>query len=149
MCLAVERTLENTNRAAHETRTVGMAFREILDEMANNRIDTPALSGRLRDEIADPLVTLADKRLPVLAARLAELQKLVDDAARGTAKLNEAIHEADAILLEMQAILDKMIEMATYKELVEKLRKIIEEQEGLNKATKQRQVENLKKLIEE
>ena len=147
--LAVERTLENTNRAAHETRTVGMAFREILDEMANNRIDTPALSGRLRDEIADPLVTLADKRLPVLATRLAELQKLVDDAARGTAKLNESIREADAILLEMQAILDKMIEMATYKELVEKLRKIIEEQEGLNKATKQRQVENLKKLIEE
>jgi hypothetical protein len=42
-----------------------------------------------------------------------------------------------------------MIEMATYKELVEKLRKVIEEQEELNKATKQRQVENLKKLIEE
>jgi hypothetical protein len=147
--LAVERTLENTNRAAHETRTVGMAFHEILEEMANNRIDTPALSGRLRDEIADPLVVLAEKRLPVLAARLAELQKLVDEADRGTAKLNEAIREADSILLEMQAILDKMIEMATYKELVEKLRKIIEEQEALNKATKQRQVENLKKLIEE
>jgi hypothetical protein len=147
--LAVERTLENSNRAAHETRTVGMAFREILAEMANNRIDTPALSGRLRDEIADPLVALADKRLPVLAQRLTELQKLIDDAERGSVTLNEAIREADAILLEMQAILDKMIEMATYKELVEKLRKVIEQQEALNKATKERQVENLKKLIEE
>jgi hypothetical protein len=147
--LAVERTLENTQRAAHETRTVGTAFHEILEEMANNRIDTPALSGRLRDEIADPLVALAEKRLPVLATRLAELQKLINDADRGTAKLDEAIREADAILLEMQAILDKMIEMATYKELVEKLRKVIEQQEELNKATKQRQVENLKKLIDE
>ncbi|MEX2139881.1 MAG: hypothetical protein WD894_11510 [Pirellulales bacterium] len=147
--LAVERTLENTQRAAHETRTVGTAFHEILEEMANNRIDTPALSGRLRDEIADPLVALADKRLPVLVTRLSELQKLVDDASTGRAKLNESIREADEILLEMQAILDKMIEMATYKELVEKLRKVIEQQEELNKATKQRQVENLKKLIEE
>ena len=42
-----------------------------------------------------------------------------------------------------------MIEMATYKELVEKLRKVIEQQEQLNKATRQQQVENLKKLIEE
>ena len=147
--LAVERTLENTQRAAHETRTVGTAFHEILEEMANNRIDTPALSGRLRDEIADPLVALADKRLPVLATRLSELQKLVDDASAGKVKLDQAISEADAILLEMQAILDKMIEMATYKELVEKLRKLIEQQEELNKATKQRQVENLKKLIDE
>jgi hypothetical protein len=145
----IDRVLENSERAAHETRTVGMAFHEILEEMANNRIDTPALSGRLRDEIADPLVALADRRLSVLTARLKELQKLVNDASRGSAKVEEAAREADAILLEMQNILDKMIEMATYKELVEKLRKVIEQQEKLNEETKRQQVERLKSLIEE
>jgi type I site-specific restriction-modification system R (restriction) subunit len=59
------------------------------------------------------------------------------------------VREADAILLEMQTILDKMLEMATYKELVERLRKLIEQQDALNKETKQRQVDNLKNLIEE
>jgi hypothetical protein len=49
----------------------------------------------------------------------------------------------------MQNILDKMLEMATYKELVERLRKLIEQQEGLNKETKQEQIERLKNLIEE
>jgi hypothetical protein len=39
--------------------------------------------------------------------------------------------------------------MATYKELVERLRKLIEQQDQLNKETKQRQIENLKNLIEE
>jgi hypothetical protein len=147
--LAVERTLENSERAAHETRTLAVAFQEILEEMSNNRVDTPVLSGRLRDEIAVPLLAIADKRLPVLSARLRELQKLIDDAPRGTAKAGEALREAESILLEMQSILDKMIEMATYKELVEKLRKLIEKQEEINKATKQRQVDQLKNLIEE
>lgn len=147
--LAVERGLENSERTAHETRAVGMAFIEILDEMANNRIDTPALAGRLRDEIAHPLVFIADGRMPVVIRQLKELQKLMDDAQRAPAKLNEAISDADSILLEMRAVLDKMIEMATYKELVERLRKVIEAQEGVNRRTKQQQVEKLKGLIEE
>jgi type I site-specific restriction-modification system R (restriction) subunit len=147
--LGADRTLENTQRAQHETRTVGMAFLTILEEMSNNRIDTPALSGRIKNEIAEPLVALADKRLPVLIGRLGELQKLIDDAKLGSAKVEESVREADAILLEMQNILDKMLEMATYKELVERLRKLIEQQEGLNKETKQEQIERLKNLIEE
>jgi hypothetical protein len=147
--LGWERIVENSERAAHETRSVGTAFHEILEEMSNNRIDTPALAGRLRDEIADPLLRIADRRMPVLQSRLVELQKLIDDRERGSTKLDEAVREADAILLEMRDILDKMIEMATYKELVEKLRKVIEQQDQLNKDTKQQQVERLKSLIEE
>jgi hypothetical protein len=147
--LAVERTLENTERSAHETRTVGMAFLEILEEMSNNRIDTPALSGRLRDEIANPLVALADQRLPILSTRVKELQKVINDPGAASGKVSDAVREADAILLEMQNILDKMIEMATYKQLVEKLRQVIEQQEKLNAETKRQQVERLKNLIEE
>jgi hypothetical protein len=147
--LALERTLENSERSAHETRTVAGAFHEILEEMANNRIDTPALSGRLRDEIANPLSVIADKRLTELSVRLKELQKLIDDPTAGGTRLGDAVELADAILVEMRDILDKMIEMATYKELVEKLRKLIEQQEKLNQETKQQQVEKLKNLIEE
>jgi hypothetical protein len=147
--LAVERTVENTERAAHETRTVGTAFHEILEEMANNRIDTPALQGRLRDEIADPLVRIADLRMPVLVGWLKDVQKNIDDPQAGQARLNAALREADSILLEMQAVLDKMIEMATYKELVEKLRQVIEQQEALNQRTKKEQVNRVRNLLEE
>jgi hypothetical protein len=147
--LAVERTVENTERAAHETRTVGGAFHEILEEMANNRIDTPALQGRLRDEIADPLVRIADLRMPVLVGWLKDVQKNIDDPQAGQARLDAALREADSILLEMQAVLDKMIEMATYKELVEKLRKVIEQQEALNQRTKKEQVDRVRNLLEE
>ncbi len=147
--LAVERTSENTERAAHETRAVGTAFHEILEEMANNRIDTPALQGRLRDEIADPLVKIADLRMPVLLGWLKDVQKNIDDPQSAQARLDASLREADSILLEMQAVLDKMIEMATYKELVEKLRKVIEEQDELNKRTKKEQVERVKNLLDE
>jgi hypothetical protein len=147
--LAVERTSENSERAAHETRAVGTSFHEILEEMANNRIDTPALQGRLRDEIADPLVKIADLRMPVLLGWLKDVQQNIDDPQSAQARLDASLREADSILLEMQAVLDKMIEMATYKELVEKLRKVIEEQDELNKRTKKEQVERVKNLLDE
>ncbi len=117
--------------------------------MANNRIDTPALQGRLRDEIADPLVKIADLRMPVLLGWLKDVQKNIDDPQAAQARLDASLREADSILLEMQAVLDKMIEMATYKELVEKLRKVIEEQDELNKRTKKEQGERVKNLLDE
>ena len=138
---------EQPNAPAHETRTVGTAFHEILEEMANNRIDTPAFKGGFGTRSPTRWSKIADKRMPVLIGLVeGAAEELSTTRSRHRRRLDEALREADAILLEMQNILDKMIEMATYKELVEKLRKVIEQQEKLNEETKKQQVERLKSL---
>ncbi len=146
--LALERSVENFERSAYETRTVGQSFLDIREEMENNRIDTPALQNRLKDEIADPLLLIANQRMPVLQKRLVELQKIIDNTETAPAKLDEAVREATAILEDMRLILDKMIEMATINELVEKLRKVIEQQNELNKETKRQQLDKLRNLTD-
>jgi len=53
--LRVARALDNADRSTHETQIVADAFDDIREEMVNNRIDTPELQTRLKDQIANPL----------------------------------------------------------------------------------------------
>jgi hypothetical protein len=53
------------------------------------------------------------------------------------------------VLVEMQQILDRMLELESYNEVVGLLRGIIEDQETLNERTKQQQSERIQELFGE
>jgi hypothetical protein len=145
--LRVARALDNADRSAHETLIVADAFDDIREEMVNNRVDTPELQTRLKDQIADPLRRISTQMFPGLKAQLVELRRELDDPATGTAQLKESLKQCDAILAEMKLVLDKMLELETFNEVVDKLRDIIAEQEKLNKATQERQKQELKNKL--
>ena len=145
--LRVARALDNGDRSAHETLTVADSFDDIREEMINNRVDTPELQTRLKDQIADPLRHISSQMFPAIAARLAQLRRVLDDPTAGPAKLEAAVKQADAILVEMKLVLDKMLELETFNEVVEMLRDIISSQEKLNQETLKRQKEDLKNKL--
>jgi hypothetical protein len=144
-----ERSLQNAQRTAHETLGVAESFDEICNELINNRVDTEELKSRLREGIAMPLRTLAERRFPELQNRLKKMQGLVDDAQAGPEARQAAQQEADAILVEMKQILDKMLELESFNEALDLLRDIIAAQERVNEQTKQRQKTKLRNLLEE
>lgn len=145
--LRVARALDNADRSSHETLIVADAFDDIREEMVNNRVDTPELQTRLKDQIADPLRRISTQMFPALKGRLVELRRELDNPATGTAQLKESLKQCDAILAEMKLVLDKMLELETFNEVVDKLRDIIAEQEKLNKATQERQKQELKNKL--
>ena len=55
--------------------------------------------------------------------------------------------QADAILVEMKLVLDKMLELETFNEVVEQLRQIIANQGQLSDETLKRQKEELKRKL--
>ncbi len=61
----VARALDNGDRSASETLTVANSFDELREEMTNNRIDTPELQTRLKDQIADPLRHISTQMFPM------------------------------------------------------------------------------------
>ena len=77
------------------------------------------------------------------------MQDLVDDARAGQEARLAAQLEADAILVEMKQILDKMLELESFNEALDLLRDIIAAQERVNEQTKQRQKAKLRNLLEE
>jgi hypothetical protein len=145
----VTRGLDNGDRSAHETLTVAESFDDIREEMVNNRVDTPELQTRLKDQIADPLRHISREMFPELRARLTQLRRVLDDPAAGRMQLKLALDQSDAILVEMKSVLDKMLELETFNEVVDTLRSIISEQEKLNQETLRRQKEELKNKLRE
>jgi hypothetical protein len=145
--LRVARALDNGDRSAHETQIVADGFDDIREEMVNNRIDTPELQTRLKDQIADPLKRISTQMFPEFRTRLLALRRVLDDTSAGPAQLKNAVAQCDAILAEMKLVLDKMLELETFNEVVDKLRDIITDQQKLNRDTIERQKQELKNKL--
>ncbi len=144
-----ERALQNSQRSADETLGVAISFDTIREELINNRVDTKELKTRLKDGIADPLKRISGEMFPELERRLRVLQARLADPAAGEAAQTAARDQADAILVEMNLILGKMVELETFNEVLDLLRGIIDSQENINNRTKQKQKEKLRNLLED
>jgi hypothetical protein len=147
--LRVAGSLQNVVQSADEVAGIAEAFDDLGDQLTNNRIDNPDLKSRLREQIALPLHRIADQRMPQLTSQLKLVEKNVQDAAQGEAELVKSVALADEILVEMRQVLDRMLELETYNEVVALLRNIISDQDEINRQTKERQKEKLRSLFQE
>jgi hypothetical protein len=136
--VVIEQTLAYSERGASETTSLAGAFDDIREEMVNNRIDTPAIESRLKDGIADPLRHIAEVSFPELDRRLQKLQAALADP-QAKARHAQALTQIDDILVEMQQVMKKMLELESFNQIVQDLRKIITEQEELNRLTQKLQ----------
>ncbi|MBI3839883.1 MAG: hypothetical protein HY288_18320 [Planctomycetia bacterium] len=148
LSLQVERVLQNCQRSSHETLQVALAFDAIREEMENNRVDTEELKTRLKDGVADPLKRIVEQMFPPLEERLKKLAGQLSDLQAGPATQAAALSDADAILVEMRQVLDKMLELETFNEVLDILRGIISTQEKVNAETKQKQRQKVRDLTE-
>ncbi|MEX0977878.1 MAG: hypothetical protein WDZ48_03450, partial [Pirellulales bacterium] len=144
----VERVLQNSERSGHEILQVALAFDEIRDEMINNRIDTEELKARLQQGISDPLKQIVEKSFPKLHEQLKQLATQLSSPQAAVPSQAAAVAQIDAILIEMKQVLDKMLELETFNEVVDMLRQIIDAQQKVNDETRQQQKKNLRDLTE-
>jgi hypothetical protein len=146
--LRVAGALQNIAQSSHEVLGVAEAFEDMHDQIENNRVDNADLKSRLKEQIAVPLRRLGENRMPELESQLQLLQSAIAEGQTETPGLAGSIKLADQILVEMQQVLDRMLELESYNEVVALLRGIIHDQQDLNEKTKQRQDERLKGLLE-
>ena len=144
-----ERALQNSQRSLDETLGLAASFDTIREELVNNRVDTEELKLRLKDGIADPLRRICGEMFPELERRLQTLQARLADPQAGATARDAAREQADAILVQMNQILDKMLELETFNEVLDLLRGIIDSQDKINRETKQKQKDKLKQLLDE
>ena len=134
----VARLLEASTRAAGETGELAAAFRLIRDELANNALLSPELENRLVSQIADPLARIAAVDLPGVAA-----------ACRRRAPPEEIVRATDAVLARMRAVLDRMMELESFNEVVDLLRGLIRTQEEIRAETLRRQKQRAREALEQ
>ena len=132
-----QRLGEATARAAGETGELAAAFRDIRDEFANNQLLSPELEARLVGQIAGPLSAISAQDLPALAAACRAVQ---DRAA--------LLRRADDVLARMRAVLDKMMELESFNEVLDLLRGMIRTQEQIRTETLDQQKRRAREALE-
>jgi len=147
--LRVQGALTNCRKGAQEVLGVAEGFDDIRKQFVNNRIDTEELKNRLQTGIAEPLRTIAEQMYPELDRRLEELQARLDDSQGGPGLRDRARQQADEILLAMQKVLDRMIELEDFNQAIELLRNIIKTQDDLRILTEQRRKQKARELLTE
>jgi hypothetical protein len=146
--LRVSGSLQNVVQATDEVQGVAEAFDDLGAELVNNRIDNPDLRSRLGEQIAQPLHQIAEQRMPELERQLKLVEEHIADSAATAPELKKSIAEADAVLVAMRQVLDKMLELETYNEVVALLRGIITDQDEITRRTIERRKEKAKDLLE-
>lgn len=131
-------------RTAGETGEIAEAFSLIHLEFDNNGLLTSELDTRLLGQIARPLAELASGELPALVAETRA--PLAADDVVGRDRL---LVRTDAVLARLRAVLDRMMELETFNEVVDLLRSTISEQEEIRQQTRDIQKERARALLEE
>lgn len=146
--LRVQRGIQQSQKSSQEVLGVALSFADIREELINNRVDTEDRKERLKEQIADPLQKIVAERFPALEKRLAELEKSLSDTKAAAPLSNAASEEAELLLAELGDVLQKMLDLETYNELLDIVRDLIKEQTDLLDKTRQQKKRQLLELTE-
>ena len=141
--LRVQRAQQQSQKSAQEVLGVSVSFADIREELINNRVDTEDRKARLKEQIADPLREIAEEGFPELDRRLTALEKKLDVAGENVAAAEAAVQQADQVLVQLNDVLQKMIDLETYNELLDIVRGLIKEQDDLIDHTKKQKKKQL------
>lgn len=152
--LRVAGARQNMLQAADEVLGIAEGFENLHDQLVNNRIDDNELMSRLQERIARPLLAISQSQMPPLISQLKLTQlKLTQqqlfEPVEAAKSLKTAMIQTDAIIVDMQEVLERMLELETYNEVVALLRGIISDQKGLSDRTKQRRKQSVQSLFED
>jgi hypothetical protein len=139
---AAARCGEAAARAAGETGEIAAAFRGIRRELDINGVLTSELETRLSAQIATPLERLAAADLPAV------MRACQATVAAGGQPLGPLVQQVDAALAAMRSVLDTMLELESFNELVERLRGVIRTQEEIRDATLEQQKKRGRQALE-
>lgn len=129
---------------------------DLLLEMLNNRIDSVDRRERLEGGVRDPLNQVVTEPFPKLRRQIIELERILmagDEAnpqipndeipSPEVRQMRQTVADAvatnDDILLQLTAVLEKMLDLESFNEILDLMRGLIDDQESLLEETEDAQ----------
>lgn len=141
--LRVQRALQQSRKSSQEIAGVAQAFDAIREELTNNRVDTEDRKSRLKEQIADPLHAVVAQDFPRLEELLLALEPLANDAAKGPPAVEASLTKSNDLLAKLDQVLQKMLRLESFNEVVDILRDLIREEHALAEDTRKLQRRDL------
>ena len=135
----ITQAINQCEKSTQETLGVALGFETIREELINNRVDTEDRKKRLKEQIADPLKTICATSFPALDNQLKALDEALEKLATAGPPENvadDALTQATDTIAELDAVLQKMLDLETFNELLDIVRDLLGDQEKLIDRTK-------------
>jgi hypothetical protein len=166
-------------KAAEELEGIATSLDDLLQEMANNRVDSVDRSERIGGGVRDPLRRVIAGDLAKLVTEIAAVEKTIvpevtdpqradpkgadpkgadpkrdansgsqDGTAAAAPLAGQAVQTTEQVILQLTAILDKMLDLESYNEILDMVRELIDNQDDLIDETKKEQKRRVLDLFE-
>jgi len=145
--LRTQRAIVQSQKSNQEALGIAVSFDDIRLQLMNNRVDTEDHKNRLLEKISDPLRLICKIEFPALDAELNQLEVVIGEKASQIDQAASTLEKADAVLLKMTVVLDNMLELETYNELIDLIRGLIDDQEQINEKTQQERKKQVLDLL--
>lgn len=131
-----------TTKTGEELEGIATSLDDLLEEMANNRVDSPDRSERIGSGVRDPLRSVIAGDLTRLSDQSTTIRRQIEQPgqdAEAAESIAQAVQTADDVLLQLTAILERMLELESFNEILDIVRELLDGQDGLIDQTKQEQ----------
>lgn len=146
--LRIQQSGLQAGKTAEELTGIATSLDDLLREMVNNRVDSIDRRERIGSGVRDPLRSIVEDPLAQLRDQIVDIERLVAKPAEAQNKTAMAIDTAEDVLLQLTAVLDRMLDLESYNEILDMVRELIDDQEKLLKETKSEQKKRLLELFE-
>ncbi len=140
------RSIQQIAKNKLETYAVEASFLEILDEMANNGIESASMVAKLHELIIDPLHRIGENDFPRVDRSLVRYKNVQENGQNANQAIGESHDDVAAMLENMQKVLGEMQELASYQELAKNVQQMINETEAAKQKAQKEAADQLKKL---
>jgi hypothetical protein len=124
-----------------ELRGVEKELHQINRELINNRIDSADRRTRLEDKVRTPMLIVLDQKWPLLSKEVLLLEKTLtrreQPASDAPLKMDDSIEKTNEIIVLLNTILNDMIDIQDFNEMIDMVRGIFDDQTKLYDKTKQ------------
>lgn len=145
--LRVQQSGLQASKTAEELTGIAESLDDMLLEMVNNRVDSKDRQERLGTGVRDPLRRIVEVSMSQLKQEIDSIEQSVEDPEQALALTESAIQTTDQVLLDLSAVLEKMLDLESYNELLDLVRGLIQDQEKLKEDTQTERKNRVKDLF--
>jgi len=145
LVLRAQQASAQVDKSGGELTGVRSEIAQILAELINNRIDSKDRRERLELKIQIPLVALLGSPWESFSKGVAELEKVVsrESTSDREQKINVLLTQNAEIIAALTAILNDMIDIQDFNEVIDMVRDMLEDQSEVLEQTKAEQKRRL------
>ena len=143
LLLRAQQSVLQADKSQQELLGVATRVEDIRLQLINNRIDNIDRQTRLHERVYLPLESVLQREMEEFRGRLAQLQTASMSPQGSAVQAAAAADANDRVLVALDVIVANLLDLASYNEIIDLVRDILDEEERLLEETQKKQKQNI------